>query len=145
MKSVVTAVKSASYNMVFQLVFRLATFVMNALLLRYITKEMLGVVNVRLALLYYTIIFISSEAFRKSCLVRNKRNMSIEKCRKLINLIWMCEVSIFDTRGRFFWCVILIRLLDAKRGFTVTPTPSWFGRSALCRGRVPKVCVFFFP
>ena len=59
---------AASYNAALQLVFRLATFALNAWLLRRVTPATLGVANVRLALLHSTILFLSRESFRKVCL-----------------------------------------------------------------------------
>ena len=47
------------------IVLRLITFILNAIILRHISGEVLGIVNVRLLLLFDTIIFISREAFRK--------------------------------------------------------------------------------
>lgn len=85
------AVKSASYNMMLQVTFRLGTFSMNAILLRYLTKETLGIMNVRLLLLYSTILFISREAFRKACLtqVENSTSVTRTKLKNIINLIWV--------------------------------------------------------
>ena len=91
-EGVMTAVLGASYNMILQAIFRIGTFLMNAVLLRYITKEMLGVVNVRLNLLYYTIVFISREAFRKTCLSRSDEHVSEDKRKKMVNLIWVCVI-----------------------------------------------------
>lgn len=71
---------------------RLGTFFMNAVLMRYITTEMLGVVNVRLLLLHTTINFVSREAFRKACLSRSAGEVSVEKRKKMVNLIWVSVV-----------------------------------------------------
>ncbi|XP_038667928.1 protein RFT1 homolog [Scyliorhinus canicula] len=68
-----------------QVVFRLLTFLLNAFTLRYVSKETIGVVNVRLTLLYSTILFLSREAFRKACL-----NVGAEqKWAQVINLLWL--------------------------------------------------------
>ena len=76
--------RSASYNVILQVSFRILTFLMNGLLLRYTTKEMLGIVNVRLMLLVQTVVFITREAFRKACLSKTtNRNW-----RQVINLLW---------------------------------------------------------
>ena len=81
--------RAATYNVVLQVSFRLLTFIVNALVLRYISSELLGLVNVRLTLLYSTILFLSREAFRKACLSRPAE--SVEKnWRQIINLIWCC-------------------------------------------------------
>ncbi|XP_053375538.1 protein RFT1 homolog isoform X2 [Mercenaria mercenaria] len=81
------AVKAASYNMVLQLMLRIMTFAINAFVLRYISRDMLGVVNVRLTLLYSTTLFLATEAFDKACLSKlQEHNWS-----KIINLMW-CTV-----------------------------------------------------
>ena len=88
------AVKSASYNMVLQVIFRLSTFSMNAIMLRYLSREVLGVMNVRLMLLYSTMLFISREAFRKACLSQQsiKENVEKVKLKQIMNLTWVCSV-----------------------------------------------------
>jgi oligosaccharide translocation protein RFT1 len=85
-----SAATGASYNMLLQLAFRALTFLMNAYVLRHISSELLGVVNVRLTLLYTTILFVSREAFRKACL--SKSNVGIQ-WRQTINLLW-CTVPL---------------------------------------------------
>ena len=90
MKNVVqSTARSATYNVIVQLSFRLISFAVNAIILRYVSRELLGLVNVRLTLLYSTLLFLSREAFRKACLSRipgsPKRNW-----RQLINLVWCC-------------------------------------------------------
>lgn len=81
------AVKAASYNMVLQLMLRVMTFAINAFVLRYISREMLGVVNVRLTLLYSTTLFLATEAFDKACLSKLEKH----DWSKIINLMW-CTV-----------------------------------------------------
>ncbi|XP_043934111.1 protein RFT1 homolog [Protopterus annectens] len=79
------ATKLASYNVLIQVVFRVQTFVLNAFTLRYISKEVIGVVNVRLTLLYTTVVFLAREAFRRACLSgSNERNWT-----QVINLLWI--------------------------------------------------------
>ncbi|XP_035677081.1 protein RFT1 homolog [Branchiostoma floridae] len=106
-KLLASATKQASYNMVLQVIFRAMTFLLNAFLLRYISKEMVGVVNVRLTLLYTTIIFVAHEAFRRACLSGgDKRNW-----RQTVNLIW-CTVPLgFVCTGVFtaVWLYLLER------------------------------------
>ena len=92
------AVKNASYNMVLQIFFRLSTFSMNAVMLRYLSREILGVMNVRLMLLYSTMLFISREAFRKSCLTQQENNNDIDEgtvkiqLKQMMNLTWVCSI-----------------------------------------------------
>ena len=65
-------------NAINAIISRGITFVLNAVILRHISGEELGVINVRLLLLVDTIIFISREAFRKACL----RGYSFYECFK---------------------------------------------------------------
>lgn len=81
---VVSTFRSASYNVILQVSFRILTFVMNGVLLRYTSRDMLGVVNVRLMLLQQTIVFVSREAFRKACLSRSSEKL----WPQVINLLW---------------------------------------------------------
>eukprot|EP00795_Rhopilema_esculentum_P014780 gene14780-5886_t len=83
------AARAATYNVILQVSFRLLTFLVNALVLRYVSSELLGLVNVRLTLLYSSILFLSREAFRKACLSRSN-NSSTKNWRQVINLVWCC-------------------------------------------------------
>ncbi|TKC41522.1 hypothetical protein EI555_020117, partial [Monodon monoceros] len=65
--------------------FRLITFVLNAFILRFLSKEIVGIVNVRLTLLYSTTIFLAREAFRRACLSGStQRDWS-----QTLNLLWL--------------------------------------------------------
>nr|XP_026694892.1 protein RFT1 homolog [Ciona intestinalis] len=104
-----SASKLASYNMLLQLSFRVLTFILNAFVLRHVTKETLGVVNVRLLLLYSTILFMSREAFRRACLssrddgaVGEKDIKKKVKWKQTINLLW-CMVPV-----GIVWTIILV-------------------------------------
>lgn len=79
-----STVRSASYNVILQVTFRILTFIMNGVLLRYTTKDMIGVVNVRLMLLNQTIVFVAREAFRKACLSKTADKRWVQ----VINLLW---------------------------------------------------------
>lgn len=81
----VGAARAASYNMMLQLTTRVLTFVLNAFILRYISYELLGVVNVRLTLLYSTSIFITREAFNRACL----SHVGKASWTQIINLLWL--------------------------------------------------------
>ena len=80
--------KSASYNVLLQISLRIITFLMNAFILRFISRETLGLVNVRLTLLYTTILFLAREAFRKTCLSNSAKNKET-KWDQIINLVWL--------------------------------------------------------
>jgi oligosaccharide translocation protein RFT1 len=83
-----SAMKSASYNVLLQISLRVVTFLMNAFILRFITRETLGLVNVRLTLLYTTILFLAREAFRKTCLSHSAKSKET-KWDQIINLVWL--------------------------------------------------------
>ncbi|XP_012691497.1 protein RFT1 homolog isoform X2 [Clupea harengus] len=76
----------ASYNVLLQVMFRFLTFFLNAFTLRFVSKELIGVVNVRLMLLYSTLVFLSREAFRRACLSGGGAESN---WRQNINLLWL--------------------------------------------------------
>ncbi len=78
---------SISYNMVLQLFFRIFTFALNAILLRFVSTELIGVCNFRLALLYTTVVFLSREPFRRAMPTLN--NIPENQWQKFINTIWL--------------------------------------------------------
>ncbi|XP_077582016.1 man(5)GlcNAc(2)-PP-dolichol translocation protein RFT1 [Stigmatopora nigra] len=77
----------ASYNVLLQVMFRVLTFLLNAFTLRFVSKELIGVVNVRLTLLYSTLVFLSREAFRRACLSSSAGTK--HNWRRTINLLWL--------------------------------------------------------
>ncbi|KAM4587771.1 man(5)GlcNAc(2)-PP-dolichol translocation protein RFT1 [Odontesthes bonariensis] len=77
----------ASYNVLLQVMFRVLTFLLNAFTLRFVSKELIGVVNVRLTLLYSTVVFLSREAFRRACL--SGESGTNRSWRQVINLLWL--------------------------------------------------------
>ncbi|XP_076804473.1 man(5)GlcNAc(2)-PP-dolichol translocation protein RFT1-like [Clavelina lepadiformis] len=95
--------KLASYNMILQLSFRVLTFLLNAFILRYVTKDILGIVNVRLVLLYGTIIFMSREAFRRACL-STETSSSADKGGHSKALYWSQTINLL-------WCMIPVGLV----------------------------------
>lgn len=63
---------------------------MNAVVLRWTSKEMLGVVNVRLVLLYTSVQFFSREPLRKAGLSLNREQRhDLVTWRCLFNLVWL--------------------------------------------------------
>ena len=66
-----TTTISTAYNIVLQIGLRIFSFIINAFILRFITKETLGIINVRLLLLYTTIQFTTREPFRRTCAPNN--------------------------------------------------------------------------
>mgnify|MGYP001271334287 CR=1 FL=1 len=81
-----SSLKAASLNMMTQVIFRLVTFVMNAYVLRYISRDVLGLIYVRLNLLDDTIIFLSTEGFRLAGLGHNRDSGNWQKT---VNLMWL--------------------------------------------------------
>ncbi|NXH19833.1 RFT1 protein, partial [Bucco capensis] len=87
----------ASSSALLQVLVRVVTFGLNAFTLRYLSRELIGVVNVRLTLLYSTVVFLAREAFRRACLSGStKRNWT-----KAINLLWLTVPL------GVFWSIIL--------------------------------------
>jgi oligosaccharide translocation protein RFT1 len=90
------AMRGAKYNMVLQVLFRVVTFGVNAVILRYVSKATLGIANVRLMLLYTTALLLSREAVRKAALDLKPHYESgehapdVAQCR---NLSW-CSVPV---------------------------------------------------
>eukprot|EP00041_Stephanoeca_diplocostata_P024357 m.615685 g.615685 ORF g.615685 m.615685 type:complete len:437 (+) comp22509_c0_seq6:166-1476(+) len=82
------AARGASYNVVLQLAFRVITFGVNAVILRYTSSAMLGIVNVRLTLLYSTLLFVSREPVRKTCL-SVQRGPNGADWNRIANITWM--------------------------------------------------------
>ncbi|XP_048211790.1 protein RFT1 homolog [Perognathus longimembris pacificus] len=79
------AARLASSGLLLQVLFRLITFVLNAFILRFLSKEIVGIVNVRLTLLYSTTIFLAREAFRRACLSRGPQ----QDWSQTLNLLWL--------------------------------------------------------
>ncbi|CAH7240058.1 protein RFT1 homolog [Phodopus roborovskii] len=100
------AARLASSGLLLQVLFRLITFVLNAFILRFLSKEIVGIVNVRLTLLYSTTIFLAREAFRRACLSGGaQRDWS-----QTLNLLWLTVPL------GVFWSLLLgwvwLRLLE---------------------------------
>lgn len=80
-----SSLQNASFNIIFQVLFRCVTFVLNAFVLRHVSQDVIGVMNVRLLLLESTILFLSREAFRRACLSKTSEH----SWRQVINLLWL--------------------------------------------------------
>lgn len=97
--------RAASYNILLQVSLRIVTFVLNAYILRHITRDSLGVINVRLLLLYTTVQFLSREPFRRSCLSGDRER----RWSAVINVAWFSvpvSVAIGVLSG-FVWLRVL--------------------------------------
>ncbi|XP_075977693.1 man(5)GlcNAc(2)-PP-dolichol translocation protein RFT1 [Anticarsia gemmatalis] len=90
-----SSLENASFNIIFQILFRCITFVINAWVIRNVGHEVLGIMNVRLLLLESTILFLSREPFNRACLGQKDEIT----WKQLINQIWLsvpvsCVLSI---------------------------------------------------
>ncbi|KRY90199.1 Protein RFT1 -like protein [Trichinella pseudospiralis] len=94
--------KTTSYNVLLQVAFRSLTFLVNAILLHLIPISLLGVVNVRLMLLYGTVYYFSREPFRRSCLQREENSLRIQTIN-VIPAVSFC-LSLLCT---FIWVFLL--------------------------------------
>ncbi|XP_059050277.1 protein RFT1 homolog [Achroia grisella] len=80
-----SSLENASFNILFQILFRCITFLINAWVIRNVGHEVLGIMNVRLLLLESTILFLSREPFNRACLGQ-KDEFS---WGHMINQIWL--------------------------------------------------------
>ena len=81
-----SSIKSATLNMITQMSFRVITFLLNAFVLRNISRDVMGLINVRLNLLDDTILFLSREAFRLACIGHKGKT----RWPEVLNLMWLC-------------------------------------------------------
>ncbi|XP_028169086.1 protein RFT1 homolog [Ostrinia nubilalis] len=100
-----SSLENASFNIVFQILFRCVTFIINAWVIRNVGHEVLGIMNVRLLLLESTILFLSREPFNRACLGQ-KDEFSWSH---IINQIWLsvpisCVLSLLFV---YIWLHIL--------------------------------------
>ena len=72
-------------NLLCKLLFRFLHFFLNGLILRQIDVNIIGIANVRLQLLYTTILFLSREAFRRTV----PKSDDIRSIHHYINLTWL--------------------------------------------------------
>ncbi|XP_036187812.1 protein RFT1 homolog isoform X6 [Myotis myotis] len=79
------SIRASWPNGYLKVLFRLITFALNAFILRFLSKEIVGIVNVRLTLLYSTTIFLAREAFRRACLSGSTQR----DWGQTINLLWL--------------------------------------------------------
>ncbi|KAJ8953583.1 hypothetical protein NQ318_003005 [Aromia moschata] len=80
-----SSVQNASFSIIFQILFRCITFILNAFIIRTVGQEVLGIMNVRLLLLESTILFLSKEPILKACLTDTKSH----NWAQVINQIWL--------------------------------------------------------
>uniref|UniRef100_A0A1I7TDU9 Protein RFT1 homolog n=1 Tax=Caenorhabditis tropicalis TaxID=1561998 RepID=A0A1I7TDU9_9PELO len=90
---------SLAHNLGGQLIARTLSFVINMYLLRRIDNDVLGLVNVRLTLLYSSILFLTREPLRKAAIQRGS-------LPKFINILWLSPLisTVLSVIGIYFWC-----------------------------------------
>lgn len=90
---------SIASNILVQVVSRGFTFILGAITLKYLrSSALLGIINVRLALLYSTLQFLSREPFRRACIGEIAKSDS-KRFARIINTIWLglllsCALSV---------------------------------------------------
>lgn len=98
--------KSISYNVILQVFFRVLSFILNAVLLRYVSTELIGVCNFRLALLYTTVMFLSREPFRRAL---PKLKDAENDWPKFVNTMWLVVPNgiMLSVFFGLIWCCLL--------------------------------------
>ncbi|PAV73725.1 hypothetical protein WR25_04648 isoform A [Diploscapter pachys] len=95
---------SIATNFSAQLVARVCSFLITAYLLRIVDNDVLGLVNVRLTLLYSTILFLTREPMRKADILK-------DSLPAFVNLIW-CSPLICGVLSVL--CTLLWRLISSS-------------------------------
>lgn len=72
-------------NLICKLLFRFLHFFLNSLIIHHIDPNIIGIANVRLQLLYTTILFLSREAFRRTV----PKLTNVHSVHLYINLTWL--------------------------------------------------------
>ncbi|KAK8793487.1 hypothetical protein WA158_004846 [Blastocystis sp. Blastoise] len=121
--------ESARTSIGFQAFFKIISFLFNLVLLRYVDIKIYGVANVRLNLLYTTIVFLTREPFRKVCIdfkdaAYFQINNLVLLCipigvfiSLLLSFVWISLLEIPDIQyykeGVYFYCLsAIIELLS---------------------------------
>ena len=65
---------SAALNALMSVSFGIITFSLNAYILRHVSKDVLGTINVRLVLLSRALLFFGRESFRRACMKKPENN-----------------------------------------------------------------------
>ncbi|XP_023711319.1 protein RFT1 homolog isoform X2 [Cryptotermes secundus] len=127
-----SSLQNASFNIIFQIIFRCVTFGLNAFVLRHVSQSVVGVMNVRLLLLESTILFLSREAFRRACLSKTTEH----NWAQVINLLWLtvplCQVFSF-VFGYIWLHVLTPPSTDITQHYTL-------GVWAICLSCVIEMC-----
>ncbi|XP_014287968.1 man(5)GlcNAc(2)-PP-dolichol translocation protein RFT1 isoform X1 [Halyomorpha halys] len=128
-----SSLQNASFNIIFQLVFRVVTFLLNAFVLRNISQAVVGVMNVRLLLLESTILFLSREAFRRACLSKTTEH----NWPQVVNLIWL-TVPLCAVLSILFGWIWLYALTTPEQHITTHYT---IGVWSICISCIMEMCI----
>ncbi|XP_014207844.1 protein RFT1 homolog [Copidosoma floridanum] len=80
-----SSLENASFNIVFQIMCRCITFLLNAFVVRHVGAKLIGIMNVRLLLMESVILMLTKETFTKACLT----NTSEHNWAQVVNLLWL--------------------------------------------------------
>jgi len=98
------AVRLVSVNVFLEVALKVFTFLLKAVCLRYVSTEVLGIANIRLLLMQQTIVFLSREPFRKSCI-----GAVTTPLQDIVNIVWFVPVlgTAYSLLFSFIWCFLL--------------------------------------
>ena len=124
-----TATHLATAMMLLSLFLRAGTFLLNAILLRFITPELLGLVQVRLLLLFYTIHTVSKDPYHKVFL--DRAVWGRHTLHRAISSLWSIAVlgSFFALVFSLIWSSSLL-MEQPERG-DYLPAVAVYGLAAL--------------
>lgn len=117
-----TVTLSAAYNIILQISLRVVTFISNAFILRYISQDVLGLINVRLLLLYTTIQFTSREAFRRSCAPKSVDSKETTRWSEVVNVTYLTVP--FSVIVGLFFCTVWYHLEQPEEKYVLH---YWYG------------------
>eukprot|EP00918_Siedleckia_nematoides_P027789 GHVU01059808.1.p1 GENE.GHVU01059808.1~~GHVU01059808.1.p1 ORF type:complete len:565 (+),score=36.05 GHVU01059808.1:19-1713(+) len=84
-----TSLKTASFSIVFQIFCRCISFTINAFIVRFVGRDVLGIMNVRLLLIESTLLFLSKEAISRAALSSTTQHKNKSTWPQLINQMWI--------------------------------------------------------
>lgn len=102
-----SSVENASFSIVFQVLFRCLTFIINAWVLRHVGHAVIGIMNVRLLLLESSVLFLSREPFLRACL--GHKHGPAWSWPRVLNQMWLCvPLSVlFSALFLYIWLHVL--------------------------------------
>lgn len=111
-----SSLENASFSIIFQILCRGVTFLLNAFTVRHVGQDVLGVMNVRLLLLESMILSLCKEPFFKACLT----NTAEHNWAQVVNLLWLtvpiCGLTSFILG--YVWLSILTTAEELPQYYT---------------------------